>query len=69
MQAALFFGLIFPPPAAGPKILSFGYSPGARRAAYAWKTPVVKDIIRNVVLLDEIFYIVQRPMKNRVELD
>src|SRR4051812_7372623 len=68
MQTAFFFRLIFPPPAAGPKVFTFLYRPCARHTANAWEAPVMQGIVRYIILFNIGLYLVKRPIKNRVEL-
>jgi len=69
VQAAFFFGGVFPPPAAGAKILAGADGPGAWRTADADKALVVQRIVGNVVLPYVVPDLLERPVEQRVKLD
>ena len=68
MQPAFLMFRILPPPAAGTQVLSGFYRAGAGSAADTRISPVMQDIIRNIVLPDIIPDLIFRPIKYRIHL-
>jgi hypothetical protein len=60
---------LFPPPTAGSNILSRSYGARAARAPDAEEPFVVKWIVRNLVLPDEVPHLWFRPIPERIDLD
>ena len=66
VQSALFFTRIFPPPSSGSEILTGPDGSGTWRTTDADETAVVKNVIRNIVLIDVCFCLFCRPVQQRI---
>src|SRR5690242_19194744 len=69
MQAAFFFSIVFPPPAAGAEIFSRPDGSRTWSAADANKSTVVQNVVGNVVFVDIVFYFFCCPMQQWVIFD
>jgi hypothetical protein len=69
VQSTFLVFWLFPPPTAGSNILSHADSARAARAPDAEEPLVVKGIVRNFVLPDEVPHLRFRPIPKRIDLD
>ena len=68
MKAALFLKFVLPPPPSGPNILAGFDGPGTGFTSNTWETPVMQQVIRDIVLLYIIPYILDGPPDQRIDL-
>ena len=69
VQAALFLGLIFPPPAAFALVLAWKNRPGAGFAADGDEAAIMQGIVGNVILANIVPDLLGTPVSQRIELD
>ncbi len=69
MQTTFFFCCVFPPPTAGPEIFAGTYGTCTRSATDAYKSAVVQNVIRNIIIVDVFFYLFSCPVEDGIVLD
>src|SRR5690242_5091172 len=66
MKSAFLFRIVFPPPATCTKIFTRLDRSCAWRTSNAYKSPVVQNVVGNIIFIDIILYLLCCPVQQRM---